>query len=286
VAAVDGQQKPSTPILGPRIAQGRQAEVYAWDGHRAVLKLYQEGLEMQAAEAAALASLDGTGIAPRLLDTVTVEGRVGLVLQRLDGVDMLTLLQRRPWRLPSLARMLAHAALRVHGVQAPSDLPDLIEVSGERIAAADLDTRLREFALRVLQTLPAGDRLCHGDLHPGNTMVTAHGVSIIDWPTATRGVPVADFARSMLILRQGEPPPGTPLVVRMLLSAARSGFASVFGRTYRNAAPQPLSNVDSWTIVHAAARLAEGIAAERARLVSILEAAHHGIPTAPMGGGA
>jgi hypothetical protein len=78
-----------------------------------------------------------------------------------------------------------------------------------------------------------------------------------------------------LILRQGEPLAGTPLVVRTLLSAARSGFTTVFARTYRRAAPQPLSNVDSWTIVHVAARLAEGIAAERTRLVAILDAAYH-----------
>ena len=285
MTAVDGQ-KASTSMVGSRIAHGRQAEVYAWDGDRAVLKLYREGLDMQAAEAAALAGLDGTGIAPRLLDTVTVDGRMGLVMQRLDGVDMLILLQRRPWRLPSLARMLAHAALRVHRVQAPSDLPDLIEVLGERIAAADLDARLREFALRVLHTLPAGDRLCHGDLHPGNTMVTADGVSIIDWPTATRGVPAADFARTMLILRQGEPPPDTPLVVRVLLSAARAGFATGFARTYRNAAPQQLSNVDAWTVVHAAARLAEGITAERARLVGIVEAEYHGSAATAAGGDA
>jgi aminoglycoside phosphotransferase (APT) family kinase protein len=171
-------------------------------------------------------------------------------------------------------------------VHAPNDLPDLIEVLGERIEAADLDTRLREFALRVLHTLPAGDRLCHGDLHPGNTVVTSNGVSIIDWPTATRGVPVADFARTMLILRQGEPLPDTPLVFRMLISAARSVFATVFARTYRNAAPHPLSNVDAWTVVQAAARLAEGITAERARLVSILEAAHHGSAATAAGGDA
>jgi hypothetical protein len=108
VTAVDGQ-KASTSMVGARIAQGRQAEVYAWDGDRAVLKLYREGLDMQAAEAAALTRLNGTGIAPRLLDAVTIDGRVGLVLQRLDGLEMLTLLQRQPWRLPSLARMLAHA---------------------------------------------------------------------------------------------------------------------------------------------------------------------------------
>jgi streptomycin 6-kinase len=277
-------------MLGRRIAQGRQAEVYAWNGDGAVLKLYRDGLAGDAAEAAALACLNGTGLAPRLLDTVTVDGRVGLVLQRLDGVDMLTLLQRQPWRLPNLARMLAHAALRAHRVQASPELPDLLEVLHERIDAVDLDTRLRELALRILRTLPAGDRLCHGDLHPGNTVVTSDGASIIDWPTATRGVPAADFARTLLLLRQADPLPETPPVVRMLISAGRRLFATVFARTYRAAAPQPLSNVDAWTVVNAAARLAEGIPAERARLVAILDTAYHaprldhgGLPHRPNG---
>ena len=262
-------------MLGPRIAQGRQAEVYAWHGGRALVKLYRYGIGGHVAEAAALARLDGTRLAPRLLDTVTIDGRVGLVLQRLDGVDMLTLLQRRPWRMLSMARMLAHAALRIHRVQAPTELPDLIEVLAEQITAADLDPRLREFALRMVTTLPTGDRLCHGDLHPGNAVVTADRASIIDWPAATRGVPTADFARTLLLLRQADPLPGTPLVFRMLLSAGRSMFAGVFAGTYRNAAPQPPFNMDAWTVVHAAARLAEGITAERTRLLGILDAAYH-----------
>src|SRR5262245_47346518 len=112
-------------MLGARIAQGREAEVFAWNGDAAVVKLYRAGFGGHAAEATALASLSGTGLAPRLLDTVTVDGRVGLILQRLDGVDMLTLLPRHPGRLPGLARGLAHAALRVHRVQAPSGLPDM-----------------------------------------------------------------------------------------------------------------------------------------------------------------
>lgn len=260
-------------MLGARIAEGRQAEVYAWDGGT-VLKLYRAGFGGHDAEAAALTSLDGTGIAPRLLETVDVDGRVGLVLQRVAGVDMLALLERRPWRMPGLARSLAHAALGVHRTQAPTDLPDLVEVLGERIAAADLDPRLRDFALRVLDTLPAGDRLCHGDFHPGNAVVTPDGISIIDWPAATRGVPAADFARTMLLLRQAAPLPGTSLVFRMLLATGRSMLATVFARTYRRGAPRPLTDVDGWTVVHAAARLDEGITVERERLVAIVDAAY------------
>src|SRR5215467_295134 len=191
-------------MLGAMIAQGREAEVYAWTGD-AVLKLYRDGFGGHGAEAAALASLDGTGIAPRLLDTATIDGRLGLVLQRVDGVDMLAVLRHQPWRVVGLARTLADAALHIHRVPAPIDLPDLIDVLGDRIDSAGLDPRLRDFARRVLDTLPAGDRLCHGDLHPGNAVVTAEGTSIIDWPGATRGAPAADFARSLLLLRQAEP---------------------------------------------------------------------------------
>jgi Ser/Thr protein kinase RdoA (MazF antagonist) len=272
MTTVDGDDGP-TRMLGPRIAHGRQAEFYARRDGDAVVKLYRAGVGGYESEAAALTCLDGTGIAPRLLDTVVVDRRVGLVMQRLDGLDMLTLLQRQPWRMASLARMLAHSALRIHAVPAPADLPNLNDVMRRQIVAADLDPRRRDFALSTLDPLPAGDRLCHGDFHPGNAVVTANGTSIIDWPAATRGVPEADFARTLLLLRQADPLPGTPLAFRMLLAAGRTMFASVFAHAYRNAAPQLLANTAAWTVVHAAARLAEGITVERARLIRILDAA-------------
>lgn len=261
-------------MLGSPIAQGRQAELYPWHGHT-VLKLYRAGIDGNIAEATALASLHHTNIAPRLDDTVTVNGRIGLVLERLDGDDMLTLLQHRPWRMPSMARTFAHAALRVHRTPAPTDLPNLNEVLDAQINAADLDPRRRELALRTLQTLPTGDRLCHGDLHPGNAIVTTTGTRIIDWPAATRGQPSADLARTLLLLRHADPQPDTPRGARTLLAAGRSTYANIFEHTYRNAAPRPPSNMTAWTLVNAAARLAEGIAAERAHLIKVLGTTSH-----------
>jgi hypothetical protein len=265
-----------TRELGLKIAHGREAEVFASAADDdMVVKLYRPGFGGHVAEGAALAELAGVDdIAPRLVGSVQIDGRDGLLLQRLNGVDMLTLLQRDPWRLLRLADTLAEAAVRIHQVRGPSGLPDLIEVLGERIVAADLEVRLRDFSLRVLDTLPTGDRLCHGDLHPGNAVVTSHGVSIIDWPAATRGVPAADVARTLLLLRQADPLPGTPWMVRILLSAFRSAFAHAFTRAYRRGTPEPVSRIDEWTIVNTAARLAEGINTERPRLVGVLEAAY------------
>jgi thiamine kinase len=209
-------------VIGPKAGEGREAEVYAW-GDDAVVKLYRPGYVGHRAESVALARLDGHSVAPRLIDIVGCDGRPGLVLERLGGSDMLELLQRQPWRVLDLARALAKARLAVHGVQAPGDLPDLRQVLAARIEDAVLPPPLRAFALRVLGGLPTGDRLCHGDFHPGNVLVAADRVSVIDWANAARGVPEADHARTVLLLRWADPLPGTPLISRGLMTAGRFG---------------------------------------------------------------
>jgi Phosphotransferase enzyme family len=256
-------------VLGPKLGAGREADVYAY-GDAAVLKLYRPGFGGHPAEAAALQSLDG--IAPRLLDLVDRDGRTGLVLERFDGPDMLTLLQRRPWRVFGLAGVLAVTHRAVHRVAAPAQLPELRPVLAARIHDAPLPPHLRSFAMRVLDGLPDGDRLCHGDYHPGNVLLTADRTAVIDWPAATRGVPEADHARTLLLLRWAVPLPGTPPLSRALIAVGRSLLAHRYARTYRRGAP-PLRQVDSWLLVHAAARLSEGIQVEQSMLTGMLDRA-------------
>jgi thiamine kinase len=255
--------------IGPRLGTGREAEVYTW-GADAVIKLYRAGYHGHRAEAAALAALDGHDVAPGLLDAVDHDGRPGLVLERITGDDMLDLLQRRPWRVLALARALAEAHLVVHGVRAPADLPDVRQALAARIEAATLPRELRGYALRVLDGLPSGDRLCHGDYHPGNVMVAGDRLSVIDWPNAARGVPEADHARAILLLRWADPLPGTPLVTRGLVAAGRALLARGYARAYAQGSRRPLQHVKSWLAVHTAARLSEGIVAERPRLIGLL----------------
>jgi len=105
--------EPLAGALGDKLGAGREAEVYAW-GDDAVLKLYRPDFPRHEIEALALQCLDGHGVAPRLIGTVEQDGRTGLVLQRLDGVDMLALLGRQPWRVRELARLLARTHHAVH----------------------------------------------------------------------------------------------------------------------------------------------------------------------------
>src|SRR3546814_7594415 len=78
--------------------------------------------------------------------------------------------------------------------------------SRRRHTRCALVTGVQTCALPILDALPDGDRLCHGDYHPGNVIETAGGPVVIDWPAVTRGHPDADYARTLLLLRLGEPP--------------------------------------------------------------------------------
>jgi hypothetical protein len=204
-----------------------------------------------------------------------MDGRYGLVLERLEGRDMLSILEKRPWRMLDLARSLAEAHVLIHGVEAPADLPDLKELLAARIGAGVEDPSLRDFARGVLEPLPAGTRLCHGDFHPGNVLC-GQRVSVIDWSNATRGVPEADYARTALLIGRGDPPPGMSRLFRTLVLAGRSIFARAYARNYRRRAPGPFRDVRAWEIAHAAARLAEGIEAETSMLIGFLKAARAG----------
>ena len=46
-----------------------------------------------------------------------------------------------------------------------------------------------------------GDKLCHGDFHPGNVLLTEKGAVVIDWMTASICNPWADMARTDLFAK-------------------------------------------------------------------------------------
>lgn len=256
--------------LGARLGAGREAEVYAY-GSATVLKLYRPGFGGHRAEALALTALDGHGVAPKLAGVVDRAGRTGLLIERVGGTDLLTVVQRQPWRVLSIARALAATHLAVHRVRAPAGLADLRASLATRIGDAGLPPHLRDFVTGVLGTLPDGDRLCHGDYHPGNVLTAGDRATVIDWGAASRGVPEADHARTLLLLRWAEPLPGTPWPARTVIAAGRALLAGAYAARYRRGAD--LRQTRSWLIVHAAARLSEGIDSERDMLIGRLERA-------------
>lgn len=265
------------PPPGTLLGRGRTADVLTWGewGDRRVLKRFRDGTDPATVEgeADALALAATTGLpAPRLVERVTAEGHPGLVLERVDGPTMLDELSERPWRLRRVAGELAELQTRLQ--QAPgTGLPPLRARLADRIAVAPLDAPVRERALAALARLPDGDRLCHGDLHPGNVVVTATGPSVVDWADATCGHPDGDAARTWLLLQVAPVPPGAKL--QPILETLRDRFCRAWLAAYRRARPEADldTRLAAWLGVVAAARLGEGIEAETPALRRLVEAA-------------
>jgi Ser/Thr protein kinase RdoA (MazF antagonist) len=261
--------------MGDRVllAQGRQAEVFGQpDG--TVLKLLRRSSDepQLRREIAALSALARQGLAaPVVLDVVTIDGRPGVVMERIAGTDLLELLARRPLSVLRAGRVIAEAHVAMHDCVAPADLPDLHDDVARQIELAEpLTSPMRAAALKLLAGLPHGDRLCHGDLHFGNMLGSWSASVVIDWATASRGDAIADVARTDLLLRFGAPPPGAPLLIRWLAPIFRGAVVSRYLATYRRLRPFDELTYEHWRTVRVAARLAETIPAEQPRLMAFL----------------
>ena len=188
---------------GPLLGAGRAADVYDIGAGR-VLRRYRAPFDVQP-EAAIMQHLHRAGFpVPEVYDA---EG-CDLVMERLDGRDMLVDLGRRPWLARRHARTLAEMHNRLHQVQAPAGWP---------------------------QPLGPGDKVLHLDLHPGNIMLTSRGPVVIDWSNGTAGPAGADVAMAYLIMASSEVD-DLPALIRPAVSSVR---AAVIRHFLRGAADDP-----------------------------------------------
>jgi aminoglycoside phosphotransferase (APT) family kinase protein len=260
---------------GEVLGEGREAEILAWDGDRVLrlMRSFPDARQRLEREALALTAAAAAGApVPAVYEQTTLDGRAGLVLERVDGPDLLTLLGARPWMVLWAARTLGQLQGALHRVAAPASLPALKgSILGNAERSELVPAKLVEVARAQLEQLPDGDRLCHGDYHPANVLVGTQGVVAIDWHRATRGDPMGDLARSRVILAAGFVPPKSPWIVRHLDRIGRRVLADGSIRAYCRAAPADLDSVRSWEIVRAIERLAENIEVERPWLLDFIE---------------
>ena len=105
-------------------------------------------------------------------------------------------------------------------------------------------------------------------------LIGSDGPVVIDWTNATRGDPAADVARTRLMVRLGDLPPGSPALVRQLNRFGRRYFGRAYLRSYRAEHPVDTAVLDRWEIVRAADRVSEGIEVEIPSLLELLERAY------------
>ncbi|MEW5826322.1 MAG: phosphotransferase [Candidatus Bipolaricaulota bacterium] len=270
------------------IGRGRTAEILAWGDGR-VLKLYvaESHRDYVRREATTSRRVHQLGLpAPAVYDAETpdglheVDGRLGILYERIDGPTMMRDLGSRPWTFAAHSRKLARLHAQIHA--APGEgLPLMrprIERSIERAGGLVSPAALRAARDR-LSSLPDVRQVCHGDFHPDNVILGARGLAVVDWGPASAGHPLADVAWTYLLYRFAGVPPGTPAWLRRVISLVRRGSLRVYLQTYFAQTGSTWADLKPWLGVVAVLRLGDKIPEERDRLVRFIEREFRGHST-------
>ena len=186
---------------GPLIGAGRSADIYAVGSDR-VLRRFRTPYDAQP-EADIMIHLAAAGFpVPKVYDVAGPD----LVMERLDGPEMLADLASKPWRVRRYGRILADLHDRLHGIEAP---PGLRAAFGP------------------------GRAVLHLDLHPGNVMLTSRGPVVIDWSSAHAGPPGADVAMAYLIMASSDVDQVSALI-RPAVGALRAALIGRFRAAVRD----------------------------------------------------
>src|SRR5215213_8493886 len=108
---------PVTPEGRRLLAAGREAEIYEHDAGRVLRLAHSADMRPQLErECVALRAAQRLGAAVPAVHggLVEVDGRPGLVLDRVDGGDLLATIEARPWLVGSVARTLASLHVQIN----------------------------------------------------------------------------------------------------------------------------------------------------------------------------
>jgi Phosphotransferase enzyme family len=197
---------------------------------------------------------DGASV-PAVWGVLEVGGRWGIVFDRVKERSFAERMREDPSVIPECLQALARLHARIHG-QPARQLGSLKSRLATNIAGIGLlGEPTKQILLGRLADMPEGDRLCHGDFHPVNVLGQNFLPMVIDWPDACCGDPAADVCRSYL-----------------LLDLHAEDIAEPYLDAYCNITNMPRASVLDWLPYVAAARLAEEVPDDWARLLEIVHA--------------
>ncbi len=169
-----------------------------------------------------------------------------MVIERIDGGDMVAKMAKHPWTIRRQGRVLADLHRRLHQLSAPEWLHDV--------------------------PLGRGDRLLHLDLHPLNVMIGPKGPVVIDWANACRGDPAIDVTLAWVLMAAGEVPTGR--LMGMILGRACSALVQSFNDSFDlDVLKQRLREVVVWKVLDPHMSVAE-----QARMWAVVDKIGGGTP--------
>ncbi len=262
-------------LPGPLIARGGQSDIHEY-GEGRVLRVARRPQDYDRIryEFAVYAWLRGRGAAvPAAYELLDVDGAPAISMERVSGPTLMDQIRRNPLSARRGARELARLHLGLLRLEAAAPVIDARDKARHCIGSSSrLRADQKDRLLAILDGLPAGTSLCHGDFHPGNIIRSDRGDVVIDWSAASFGDFHGDVAHTWLLLRNVPRVPGVSRLLHAVQKRIGGAIAATYLRGIGRERPIDPGVFSRWLLVKAAERTYYGLPSEQARLLQIIEA--------------
>ncbi|PHC84304.1 aminoglycoside phosphotransferase [Bacillus wiedmannii] len=191
--------------LGNPIAKGNTAEIYLYDSK--VVKLFKEYLpdteSINEAKKQKYAYSCGLPV-PNVFEVTKIQNRQAIIMEYIKGNSIGDLLLNNLNEAEHYINICVNEQKKVHSIRMNTDEIELMRERLERQIKSvyKLDEKQKGNILNKLHSIKFEPRLCHGDFHPFNLILSNKSVNIIDWVDASSGDIRADVFRTYLLYSQ------------------------------------------------------------------------------------
>ncbi|MGE6753789.1 phosphotransferase family protein [Rossellomorea sp. NPDC071047] len=241
--------------LGTPLAIGNTAKVYLYENK--IFKVFNDSLPDQEStnEAYKQKFAYSCGLSvPEIIDVTKIDGKQVIVMEHIKGRTIGDLLTDNMEKAEYYMNISVDIQMEIHKIKADSIEPMSGKLRRQIENAPGLDIKLKSTLTKKLDSMTFEEKLCHGDFHFFNLILSDHNVTIIDWVDSSAGDIRADIYRTYL-----------------LYSQFSVELAEMYMRLYCEKSGLSKDEIFQWASIIAAARLSECVSSEMpGRLLEIV----------------
>lgn len=233
-------------IIGTPIATGNTAKVYLYKNK--IYKVFNESLPVEESqkEAKKQQYAHSCGLhVPEIYDVTNLDGKQVIIMEHIKGRTLGDLLTDHMEKAEYYMGMSVDIQMGMHQINAHSIEPMSEKLRRQIESAPDLEDGVKTLLLKKLDSMIFEKKLCHGDFHLYNLILSENNVTIIDWVDSSAGDRRADVYRSYL-----------------LYSQVSEELAELYMRLYCEKSGLSKDEIFQWAPIIAAARLSERVSSE------------------------
>lgn len=241
--------------LGTPVAIGNTAKIYLYENK--IIKVYNDYLPDNESINEAFKQNYAYSCklsVPKVLEVTKIEGKQALIMEYIKGRTLGKIISSNIEQAEYYMSISIDIQQKIHQIEA-----NTIELMSEKLTrqienVPALGYKVKLALIDKLNSMKFEKRLCHGDYHLFNLIMSENKVTIIDWVDSSAGDLRADIYRTYLLYSQ--------------LSLE---LADMYLRIYCEKSGLSKDEIFQWAPIIAAARLSESVSSENLnRLMEIV----------------